>query len=103
MGTDEQVVGNTVSVDIQDLAQFAGDVNSSRVFNAVTGHWMLKNIGEKYQILVSPRHWMCVRETAWTDDPTREMRRAIKSIERRILSIDHTLEGAASMRACLES
>merc|ERR1711988_912053 len=81
----------TVFVDITDLANFAKEAKSPRIFAAVSSHsrFVLRGASE-IQVLVSTALWQKVSHMTFQDEPMQEMSTVMRGMERRVRSIEST-------------
>jgi len=93
-GYAEQAERSTIMVDIQDVAQFAKNVRSPRVFAAVAHHSNFVFTGREVNIYVTPRHRERAQQSTWLPDPTVEMSTVVRKLERSVLAVQGAVEDA---------
>merc|ERR1712150_302270 len=103
MGILEGILQKTIPVEILDLAQFTKQVKQPSIFESVASHLKV----ETTQLIVAPappppgapiprldpqvelevkvhrKHWQCVHQAVWKEEPLTDMSRALHRVDRR--------------------
>jgi len=84
----QQTGENIIYVDLSDLAAFARDVKSPRVFTGLTAYCKLMRNGSRVQVFVSTQYWHRVNQTSWQEDSMQELAANIRRSDRRLATLE---------------
>merc|ERR1712217_634709 len=79
----------------------AHEVRRTLSFDTLPRHCHVKVLNGEAQVIVSTRHWQCITQEAWKEDPIQEIASDVKRVER-ILRLCDTRNGRQSRRVAVD-
>jgi len=92
----------TIRVDLSDLAAFARQVKSPRIFEAVTGQLHFTMTGAEVRVGVSTQHWHRVDKTNRTDETMNDFIHLLSQVARKTTALESAVERVdAASKPCV--
>jgi len=93
-GYAEKIGARMLTVNLQELADFAATAQSAGAFMVVHVHSSLSRRKGALDFVISARHKQDASQPNWSDDPTNEIRALMRRVERRVDCVNQQLQRA---------